>query len=88
MAEPANRGETPVDSGRSQTALLELAAVQLDVRSGGLEDVEVKSGGPLEVAAQVMAVGVERAVPLASWERCFSSELGTLPRARLAGSVR
>jgi hypothetical protein len=64
--ETADRREAPVDGRRGQTAFLQPVSVQLDVRSGRLKDLEADCGGPLEVATQVVAVGVERPAAVAS----------------------
>jgi hypothetical protein len=45
--ETADRREAPVDGRRGQTAFLQPASVQLDVRSGRLKDLEADCGGPL-----------------------------------------
>jgi hypothetical protein len=73
--EPADRREAPVDGRRGQTALLQPVPVQLDVRSGRGKDLEADRGGPLKVAAQVVAICVERTAAVASQKGC-RGELG------------
>jgi hypothetical protein len=65
----ADRRKSPIDGRCGQTSLLQPTAVQLDVRSGRLEDGDADPGGLLEIAAQVVAVGVERSAGIAGQER-------------------
>jgi hypothetical protein len=67
--EAAHRRETPVNRGGSQPALLERAAVKLDVRTGSLQHGKADVDCPLEEAAKILTVGVERAATVASEER-------------------
>jgi hypothetical protein len=64
--EPPYSREAPINGRGGQTALFERAAVQLDMRSSRVEDVKADPASPLEVVAQVVAVGVERPAAVAS----------------------
>jgi hypothetical protein len=64
--EAAHRRETPVNRGGSQPALLERAAVKPDVRAGSLQHGKADVDGPLEEAAEILTIGVERAAAVSS----------------------
>jgi hypothetical protein len=57
--ETANGGEAAVDGGGGQATLLEGSSVELDVWTGGFQYRQTDVCGPLEEAAEVLAVGVE-----------------------------
>jgi hypothetical protein len=67
--EPTDCREPTVDRRRGEPAVLHPGAEQLDVRTARLHDGDAVVGGPLEEAAQVMAVRLERAAVVAGKER-------------------
>ncbi len=71
--------EAPVDGRGREPALLEGNAVQPDVRAGRAEYSQSDVGGPLEVRAQIVAVGVEGTVAIAGQERS-RGQLGFIER--------
>jgi hypothetical protein len=73
----ADRRQTPVDRRGSQAPLLEGTPVELDVRSGRLENGDADVVSPLEEGAQVVTVGVEGAAAVAG-EKRGRSELGVV----------
>jgi hypothetical protein len=66
--EPADGGQAPVDGGGGKSALFEGADVEFDLGSRGGEDVEARFARPQEEGSKVAAVGLERAVAVASQE--------------------
>jgi len=71
----AHRRQQPIDRRRSKPALFHRGAIDLDVGSGRVEHGEVLIGCPLEVVAQVVAVGLEGA-PVVPGQECGSRYLG------------
>jgi hypothetical protein len=67
--EATDRRQPTVDRRRREPAVLHPGAEQLDVRTARLHDGDAVLGGPLEEAAQVMAVGLESAAAEAGKER-------------------
>jgi hypothetical protein len=85
--EAADRREPAVDGGGSQATSLHGPRVQLDLWPGGRQDVEAVVGRPLEERPQVMAVGLQRALPVAAQERS-GSQFGFVDRSvRLGGAL-
>ncbi len=69
--EGAHCGEPSIDGRGSKAPLLQRGAGQLDVGTGGFEEVHVGVSGPLEEGAQVVPVGVERPSAVSGQEgRC------------------
>ena len=58
--EPADRRQSPVDGRRGESSLLACRSPQLDVGTLSLEDLQANARAPLEVAAKVVAVSLER----------------------------
>src|ERR687892_1153472 len=67
--EPTDRREPTVDRRRGEPAVLHPGAEKLDVRTARLHDGDAVVGGPLEEAAQVVAVLLERPAAVAGKER-------------------
>jgi hypothetical protein len=67
--EAAHRREPPVNRRRGEPPSLHGASPQLDVRAGRREHGDVVVGGPLEEAAQVLAVGLKGTAAVARQER-------------------
>jgi hypothetical protein len=61
--------EPTVDRRRREPAVLHRAAEQLDVRTARLHDDDAVIAGPLEEAAQVVAIRLERATAVTGKER-------------------
>jgi hypothetical protein len=61
--------EAPVDRRGSEPAVFHPCSEQLDVWTRCLQHVDVVVGCPLEVAAQIMAVRLQRPPAVASEER-------------------
>jgi hypothetical protein len=54
--EPTNRRQVTIDRRRGEPAVLHPGAEQLDMRTARLHDGDAVVGGPLEEAAQVVAI--------------------------------
>jgi hypothetical protein len=67
--EATHRREATVDRRGREAAVLHPGAEQLDVRPARLHDGDAVVAGPLEEAAQVVAVRIERAAVVAGKER-------------------
>jgi hypothetical protein len=67
--EATDRRESTVDRRRREAAVLHPGAEQLDVRPARPHDTDAVVAGPLEEAAQVVAVRLERAAAAAGKER-------------------
>jgi len=67
--EATDRRESTVDRRRREPAVLHPGAEQLDVRTARLHDGDAMVGGPLEEAAQVVAVRLDRPAAVAGKER-------------------
>jgi hypothetical protein len=67
--EATDRGESTVDRRRREPAVLHPGAEPLDVGTARLHDGDAVVGGPLEEAAQVVAVRLERPAAVAGKER-------------------
>jgi hypothetical protein len=67
--EATDRREPTVDRRRREPAVLHPGAEQLDVRTARLQDGHAVVLGPLEEAAQVVAVRLERSAAVAGKER-------------------
>lgn len=78
--EAADRREPAVDGGGSQATSLHGPHVQLDLWPGGLQDVQAVVGRPLEERPQVIAVGLQRAFPVAGQEGS-GSQFGFVDRS-------
>ena len=59
QVEATHRCQAPVDRRGRESALFERLSVELDVRARGVEHAETDVGGPLEVRAEIVAVGVK-----------------------------
>jgi len=80
--EAAHRRQARVDRRRCQASVFHPASVQLDVGPGRGEHGEVFVGCPLEEAAEIVAVGLERSAVVAGQER-DGGKLGALDREGL-----
>jgi hypothetical protein len=67
--EATDRGESTVDRRRREPAVLHPGAEQLDVGTARLQNSDAVVGGPLEEAAQVVAVRLERPAAVTGKER-------------------
>jgi hypothetical protein len=67
--EATDRRESTVDRRGCEAAVLHPGAKQLDMRTACLEHGDAVVGGPLEEAAQVVAVRLERPAAVAGKER-------------------
>jgi predicted metal-dependent hydrolase len=67
--EATHSREPTVDRRRREPAVLHPGAEQLDVRTARLHDDDAVIAGPLEEAAQVVAIRLERATAVTGKER-------------------
>ena len=77
----AHRRESPIDRRGCEASLFHRGSVNLDVGTRGIEHGEVLVGGPLEVVAQVVAIGLQCSAAVPSEERS-SRHLGFVGRPR------
>lgn len=70
-------GKAAVDGRGGQAGGLQGTHVQLDLRAGGLQDIEPGVGRPLEEPTQVGPVGIKGPAPVAGQERS-SRQLGLI----------
>lgn len=66
--EAADGGRAPVDRGGDEASCLHGPHVELDLRTGGLQNFESSIGGPLEEPSQVSSVGLEGPAPITGEE--------------------